>query len=101
MDFRTMLQLRAKTLLQLINVCPDLLQERASYSIALSQESGKKMFVRDFGIVQLRRQVLRGLQRLLHFLRVSVDAHGSKYQTGLARQLRFRERGCSKIPVST
>jgi hypothetical protein len=26
----------------------------------------------------LRREVLRRLQRLLHFLRVSVDAHGSK-----------------------
>ena len=39
------------------------------------------MFVRDFGIVQLRREVLRRLQSLLHLLRVSVDAHGSKYQT--------------------
>jgi hypothetical protein len=47
------------------------------------------MFVRDFGIVQLRREVLRRLQPLLHFLRVSVDAHGSKYQTGFVRQLRF------------
>jgi hypothetical protein len=36
------------------------------------------MFVRDFGIVELRREVLRRLQSLLHFLRVSVDAHGSK-----------------------
>jgi hypothetical protein len=47
------------------------------------------MFVCDFGIVQLRREVLRRLQGFLHFLRVSVDAHGSKYQTRLARQLRF------------
>jgi hypothetical protein len=36
------------------------------------------MFVRDFGIVQLRREILRRLQRLLQFLRVSVDAHDSK-----------------------
>src|SRR5512132_1125486 len=78
MAFRATLQLRAKPFLELIYICPNFLEERASYSIALVQKSGKKMFVRDFGIVQLRREVLRRLQRLLHFLRVSVDAHGSK-----------------------
>jgi hypothetical protein len=36
------------------------------------------MLVRDFGIVQLRREVLRRLQRFLHFLCVFIDAHGSK-----------------------
>jgi hypothetical protein len=77
-DFRATFQLGAKPVLQLIYVCADLLEKRTSYSIALVQKSGKKMFVRDFGIVQLRREVLRRLQRLLHFLRVSVDAHGSK-----------------------
>ena len=96
-DFRATLQLRAKPFLQLINICPNLLEERASYSIALVQKSGKKMFVRDFGIVQLRREVLRRLQRLLHFLRVSVDAHGSKYQTGFARQLRFGKRAAANF----
>jgi len=69
--------------MQLINICPNLLEERASYSIALVQKSGKKMFVRDFRIVQLRREVLRRLQRLLHFLRVSVDAHGFKIPNGI------------------
>ena len=77
-DFRAMLQVRAKPFLQLINICPNLLQERASYSITLVQKSRKKMFVRDFGIVQLRGEILRRLQGFLHFLRVSIDAHGSK-----------------------
>src|SRR6516162_6459994 len=89
-DFRATLQFRAKPFLQLINICPDLLQERASYSIALFQKSGEKMLVRDFGIVQLRREILRRLQRLLHFLCVSVDAHDSKYQTAFSRQLSLK-----------
>src|SRR5436309_6359052 len=38
-DFRATLQLRAKPFLQLINICPNLLEERASYSIALVQKS--------------------------------------------------------------
>src|SRR5215475_9445887 len=78
MYFRATLQFFAKPFLQLIDICPNLLQQRTSYSIALIQKRREKMFVRDFGIVQLRREVLRGLQRLLHFLRVSVDAHVSK-----------------------
>src|SRR6476620_8005313 len=86
-DFRSTLELRAKPFLQLINICPNLLQERTTYSIALVEESGKEVFVRYFGIVQLRREILCRLQRLLHFLRVPVDAHGPKYQTGFARLL--------------
>src|SRR4029453_17438126 len=92
-DFRGTLQLRAKPFLQLINICPNLLEQRASYSIALVQKSGKKMFVRDFGIVQLRREVLRRLQCLLHLLRVSIDAHGSKKQTGFGRQWCLDKQG--------
>src|SRR5215831_8207740 len=89
-DFRAMLQLRTQPFLQLINICPNLLQERPRYAIALTQKSRKKMFVRNFGIVQLRREVLCRLQRLLHLLRVSVDAHGSKYQTAFSRQLSLK-----------
>ena len=97
-DFRTTLQLRAKPFLQLINICPNLLEERASYSIALVQKSGKKMFVRDFGIVQLRREVLRRLQRLLHFLRVSVDAHGIKIMIADPGQSRLSSDASANCP---
>jgi len=76
--FRATLQVRTEPFLQLINIYANFLQEGASYAFALVQKSGKKMFIRDFGIVQLRREVLRRLQSLLHFLRVSVDAHNSK-----------------------
>ena len=34
-NFRATLQLRAKPFLQLINICPNLLEERARYAIAL------------------------------------------------------------------
>ena len=77
-DFRATLQLCAKPFLQLIYICPNLLEERASYSIALIKKSGKKMFVRDFRMIRLRSEVLCRLQRFLHLLRVSVDAHAPK-----------------------
>ena len=79
-DFRATLQLRTKPFLQLIYICPNLLEERARYAFALVQKSGKKMLVRDFGMISLRREVLRRLQRLLHLLRVFVDAHAPKYK---------------------
>jgi hypothetical protein len=33
------------------------------------------MFVRDFLLIELRRHILRRLQRLLHFLREFIDSH--------------------------
>ena len=69
------LQLRAQALPQLIYICSDLLKEWRRYALALVQESGKKMFVRDLRVISPRSEVLRRLQRLLHLLRVFVDAH--------------------------
>src|SRR5262245_8632337 len=77
-NLRATLQLRAQPPLQLIDVCSNLLKERARYALALLQKSGKKMLVRNFRMIALRSEVLRCLQRFLHFLRVSVDAHPSK-----------------------
>src|SRR5439155_25843985 len=71
----TPLQLRAQSFPQLIYICSNLLKERPRYALALVQERGKKMFVRDFRMISLRSEVLRRLQRLLHLLRVFVDAH--------------------------
>src|ERR1051325_11782541 len=87
MDFGATLQFGMQPFLQLIDICANLLQKRPCYAIALAQKSRKKMFVGDFGIVQLRREVLRRLQGFLHLLRISVDAHVSKYQTAFSRQL--------------
>jgi len=77
-DFGTTLQVSTKAFLQLIYICPNLFQQWARDAIALIQKSRKKMLVRDFGIVQLRGEILRCLQPLLHFLGVSVDAHAPK-----------------------
>src|SRR6266542_3070779 len=61
MDLRSTLQIRTQSLAQLIYICSDLLQERSRYCLALIEKSGKKMFVRDFRMISLRRQVLRSL----------------------------------------
>ncbi len=47
------------------------------------------MLVGDFRMISLRSEVLCRLQRFLHLLRVSVDAHTPEYQTLFARQLRY------------
>ena len=77
-DLRSMLQVRTQPFLQLIYICPNLLEERPRYTIALIQKSGKKMLIRDFWVIRLRSEVLCRLQRLLHLLRVSINAHPSK-----------------------
>ena len=69
------LQLRAQAFPQLIYICSNLLQERPRDALALVQTSGKEMLVREFRMISLRSEVLRRLQRLLHLLRVFVDAH--------------------------
>ena len=72
---RAALQFRAQSFPQLIYIRPKLLKQWARYALALVQESGKEMFVRDFRMIGSRSEVLRRLQRLLHLLRVFVDAH--------------------------
>src|SRR5207249_2212063 len=87
MDFRAALQLRAKLFTQLICVCAYLLKKRPRYALALVQKRGEKMLVRDFRMIGLGSQVLRRLQRLLHLLRVFIDAHASTYERERHRQL--------------
>jgi len=75
---------------QPIYICSKLFKERPRYALTLIQQSGKKMLIRDFRMIGLRSQILRGLQRLLHLLRVFVDAHASTYEREPHRQLRGR-----------
>ena len=97
MNFRAAFQLRAQTLAQLVYVCSNLFEQRSCDALALVQQRGKKMFVRDFGIIRLRRQVLRSLQRLLHLLRVFVDAHLFKNNQGAAvSKPPFTSRQCRR-----
>ena len=77
MDFRATLQFRAQPLTQLIYVRTNFFEKRPGYPLALVQKSGKKMFVGDVRMIGLRSQILRSLQRLLHLLRVFIDAHTS------------------------
>jgi hypothetical protein len=60
---------------QLIYVRSNLLKKRPRYAFALIQKRGKKMLVRNIRMIGLRSQILRALQRLLHLLRVFIDAH--------------------------
>src|SRR5205809_1993340 len=87
MDFRTALQLRAQLVTKLIYVCSNLLKKRPRYAFTLVQKRGEKMLIRDFRMIGLRSQVLRRLQRLLHLLRVFIDAHASTYERERHRQL--------------
>ena len=63
-----------------IDVRSNLLKKRPRYAFALVQKRRKKMLVCDFRMIGLRSQILCRLQRLLHLLRVFVDAHTSTYE---------------------
>ena len=66
-------------------------------ALAMVQQRRKKMFIRDFRIIRLRRHVLRRLQRLLHLLRVFVDAHLFKNNQGAAvSKPPFTSRQCRR-----
>src|SRR5947199_6341562 len=69
------LQLRAQAFPQLIYICSNLLKEWPRDALALVQKSRKEMFVRNFRMISPRSEVLRSLERLLHLLRVFVNAH--------------------------
>src|SRR5437899_9643580 len=81
------LQLRAQSFPQLIYICPKLLKEWSRDALALVQESGKKMFVRDFRMISTGSEVLLRLTRLLHLLRVFINAHTPRYERKPQRQL--------------
>src|SRR6266700_1523831 len=62
---------------QLIYVDSDLLEQRSRYSLCLIEQGRKKMLIRNFLVIGLRSEILRRLERLLHFLRELIDAHAS------------------------
>src|SRR5260370_28258167 len=66
-----------QTVAQLIYVDSDLLEQRSRYSLCLIEQGGKKMLIRNFLVIGLRSEILRRLERLLHFLRELIDAHAS------------------------
>jgi len=77
MDFWAAIQIRTQQVAQLLYIRPNLFEKRPGYPLALVQKGGKKMFVGDVRMISLRRQILCSLQRLLHLLRVFIDAHTS------------------------
>jgi hypothetical protein len=66
-----------QTVAQLIYVDSDLLEQRSRYSLRLIEQGRKKMLIRNFLVIGLRSEILRRLERLLHFLREFIDAHAS------------------------
>jgi len=77
-DFRATLQLRAKPFLQLIQNLPQSSRGAGELFHRLIPEERKENFVRDFGIVQFATRGPAPPASPPAFLRVSVDAHGSK-----------------------
>jgi hypothetical protein len=43
----------------------------------LIEQRREKMLIRNFLVIGLRSEILRSLERLLHFLRELIDAHAS------------------------
>src|SRR4029077_10545599 len=76
-DSRPAFELSGQSLAQSIHRNPDFLEQRLSDAVALVEESRQKMLVTDFLMIKLRSDVLRGLERFLHFLGELVDAHPS------------------------
>ena len=77
-DFRFAIQLSEQLIAELIWLNADFFEQRLGDALALIEQSGQKMFVRDFLMIELRSDILRGLQRFLHLLRKFIDAHPSK-----------------------
>ncbi len=61
-----------------------LFQQRARHPIGLFEEREQKMFVRDLAALRLRSEILRRLQRLLHFLGKFLDSHPSRITNAIA-----------------
>src|SRR6266446_4050944 len=76
--FRTPLELGGQSFPQSIRRHADFLEKRLCYSIALIEKRGQEMLVGNFLMIELRSDILRRLQRLLHLLRELIDAHESK-----------------------
>ena len=73
-----MFQIRLQLLLQLIDGHLQLIEKRARNPIRLLKQAHQEMIVADFLVIVLRRKSLRGLQRLLHLLRETINTHAVK-----------------------
>ena len=74
-NFRPTLEFARQSFAQTINRDADFLEQRLSYSVGLIEKRRKKMFIRNLLMIELRSDILRSLQRLLHLLCEPVDAH--------------------------
>jgi len=71
----TPFELARQSLSQAIHRHANFFEQWPGYAVALVKKRGKKMLIRNFLMIKLRCDILRRLQRLLHFLREFVDAH--------------------------
>src|SRR5207247_9822280 len=76
-DSRPAFELSSQSFAQSIHRNPDFLEQRLSDAVALVEERRQKMLIRDFMMIKLLSDVLRGLERLPHFLAEPVNAHNS------------------------
>jgi len=74
-NFRATLELARQSFAQTVNRDADFLEQWLSYTLALIEKRGKKVFIRNLLMIELRSDILRCLQRLLHLLCEPVDAH--------------------------
>src|SRR6202011_3211648 len=74
-DSRPPFELGGQSFTQTVRGHANLLEQRLSDPVALIEKSRQKMFVGNFLMIELRSDILRRLQRLLHLLGELVDAH--------------------------
>jgi len=74
-NFRATLELARQSFTQTVNRNADFLEQWLRYTVALIEKRGKKVLIRNLLMIELRSDILRRLQRLLHLLRELVDAH--------------------------
>src|SRR6266403_6383562 len=77
-DSRPAFELTGQSFAQSIRRNTDFLEQWLSDAVALVEESGQEMLVRDFLMIELRSDILGGLERLLHSLGEPVNAHPSR-----------------------
>src|ERR1700730_5793286 len=65
-NFRATLELARQLFTQPVNRDADFLEQWLRYTVALIEKRGKKVFIRNLLMIELRSDILRRLQRLLH-----------------------------------
>jgi hypothetical protein len=92
LDFRPPLQFLRQPRPQIRDRDSHLLQEWPRHPIGLVEQREQEMLIRYLLLIELRGDILRRLQRLLHFLGKFIWSHGSDYCSDAFEQVHLSDR---------